>query len=97
MVKTKITEDWIENKDYKLIPKENDFWHVEILKGDYSSCIISYSKVSVNEETMVLKFEYNLEYTPVDNIKAGDFGLDKIASHILHSILMSALDTPENK
>lgn len=97
MVKTKITEDWVEDKDYKLIPKENDFWHVEILKGDYSSCIISYSKVSVNEETMVLKFEYNLEYTPVDNIKAGDLELDKTASHILHSILMSALDTPENK
>jgi hypothetical protein len=97
MVKTKITEDWVEDKDYKLIPKENDFWHVEILKGDYSSCIISYSKVSVNEDTMVLKFEYNLEYTPVDNIKAGDFALDKTASHILHSILMSALDTPENK
>ena len=97
MVKTKITEDWVENKDYRLIPKENDFWHVEILKGDYSSCIISYSKVSVNEDTMVLKFEYNLQYSPVDYIKAGELELDKTASHILHSILMSALDTPENK
>jgi hypothetical protein len=97
MVKTKITEDWVENKDYRLIPKENDFWHVEILKGDYSSCIISYSKVSVNEDTMVLKFEYNLEYSPVDYIKAGELELDRTASHILHSILMSALDAPEKK
>ena len=87
----------MENKDYRLIPKENDFWHVEILKGDYSSCVISYSKVSVNEDTMVLKFEYNLEYSPVDYIKAGELELDNTASHILHSILMSALDTPENK
>lgn len=92
MVKTAITENWKENEDFKLIPREDDFWHVEILKGDYSSCIISYSKIKINEETMVLKFEYNLEYTPVEGIQAGDEGLDRTASHILHSILMSTLE-----
>lgn len=95
MVKTKITEEWKENKDYQLIPREDDFWHVEILKGDYSSCIISYSKIKINEETMTLKFDYSLEYTPVDSIVAGDPGLDKTASHILHSILMSTLEETE--
>lgn len=92
MVKTAITENWQENRDFKLIPKEDDLWHVEILTGDYSSCIISYNKIKVNEESMELKFDYSLQYTPVDTIQAGDEGLDRTASHILHSILMSTLD-----
>lgn len=92
MVKTKITEEWVENRDYKLIPEKDEYWHIEILKGDYSSCHISYTSIKINEETMELKFDYNLEYTPIEWVKAGDPGLDKTASHILHSILMSTLN-----
>lgn len=92
MVKTAITEEWKENRDYKLIPTDGEYWNIEILSGDYSSCVIGYSKISINEESMELKFDYTLEYTPVEGIKAGDPSLDKTASHILHSILMSTLE-----
>jgi|5_EtaG_2_1085323.scaffolds.fasta_scaffold09243_2 hypothetical protein len=92
MVKTKITEEWVENRNYKLIPEKDDYWHIEILTGDYSSCHISYTSIKINEQTMELKFDYNLEYTPIEWVKAGDPGLDKTASHILHSILMSTLN-----
>jgi hypothetical protein len=97
MVKTKITEEWQENRDFKLIPRDDDFWHIEILEGDYSSCVIGFTSLSIKEESMMLSFDYTLEYTPVEGIKAGDPGLDKVASHILHSILMSTLNETETK
>lgn len=92
MVKTTISEQWIEGKDYELLPREEEHWHVNILKGDYSSCIISYNKVSIDEKNLMLKFDYTLEYTPVDGVTADDPQLQKTASHILHSILMGIVD-----
>ena len=92
MVKTAITEQWQEGRDYELIPREDDHWHVNILKGDYSSCIISYDKVSIDEQNLLLKFDYTLQYTPVSGITSDDPQLQKVASHILHSILLGVLD-----
>lgn len=92
MVKTQISEQWVEGKDYEFLPREEEHWHVNILTGDYSSCIISYNKVSIDEKNLMLKFDYKLEYTPVEGITADDPQLQKTASHILHSILMGIVD-----
>lgn len=91
MVKTAISEEWIEGKDFELIPREDENWHVNILKGDYSSFIISYEKVSIDETNMTVKFDYRLEYSPVSDITSEDPGLQRTASHILHSILLGIL------
>lgn len=91
MVKTAISEEWVEGKDYELLPREDDHWYVNILKGDYSSFIISYEKVSIDESNMTIKFDYRLEYSPVAGITSEDPGLQKTASYILHSILVGML------
>lgn len=92
MVKTTISEQWVEGKDYEFLPRGEDHWHINILTGDYSSCIISYDKVSIDEQNMMLKFDYKLEYTPVSGVTADDPQLQKTASHILHSILLGIVD-----
>lgn len=92
MTKTAITEEWQEGRDYELIPTESDRWNVNILTGDYSSCIISYNSVSFDNPNMMITFDYSLHYTPVSGLTAEDPGLRKVASHILHSILMGLVD-----
>lgn len=91
MVKTPISEKWIENEGYELIPEENDdFWHVRILKGDFSECIVRYGKVSFQDDGIV-NFDFNLVYSPVDNIDEANEDFQKDVSHILHSILVNAI------
>lgn len=92
MTKTPITEAWQENKQYELIPGEHNYWKVRILEGDYSQCIFSYGVVQFDEENHTIRFEYNLEYTPVKGITSEDPELQQVASKILHSILMDVFD-----
>lgn len=92
MVKTDITERWKENVNYELIPKEDDSWQIRILTGDYEQCVISYSKISINEDNQTIKFDYTLDYTPVPGVTSEDLELQRTASHILHSVLMGLLE-----
>lgn len=96
MVKTTILDQWKENRDYELIPREDDHWYVNILTGDYSSCIISFDRVAFDETNLTVKFDYKLEYTPVTGITSEDPDLQKTASHILHSILVGLLDESQH-
>lgn len=96
MVKTDITKSWVENVNYELIPKEDDSWQIRILTGDYEQCILSYGKISINEENQTIKFDYTLDYTPVPGVTSEDLDLQRTASHILHSILMGLLDENSN-
>lgn len=92
MTKTPITEAWKENQQYELIPGDQNNWKVRILEGDYIETVISYGGLSMDESQGIIKFDLNLEYSPVSGISADDIDLQKVAGHILHSILVNAFD-----
>ena len=94
MIRTPISKSWVENKQYELIPREDDAWQIRILEGEYEQCIISFGKLSINEENLTVKFDYTLDYTPVDGVSSEDQGLQKIAGYILHSVMVNAFDKP---
>lgn len=92
MTKTPITEAWKENQQYELIPGEQNHWKVRILEGEYIETVISYGGLSIDETRGIVKFDLNLDYSPVGGITSDDIGLQKVAGHILHSILVNAFD-----
>ena len=92
MTKTPITENWQENRDYELIPHEENEWQVRILKGDFIECVIKYGGLSIDESQMLMQFDLSLDFTPDPDVTSETPELQEVAAHILHSILMGLLD-----
>lgn len=95
MVKTPTTEKYIENRDYELIPGEQNFWKVRILTGDFIETVFQYNTVSFNERDMTVSFTYHVWYSPDDDFDQDDAEFQKVASGILHSIMLRLLDEDE--
>ena len=92
MVKTAISEQWVENQDFELIPRDENDWHVRILKGDYIECIIRYGSVRFDEENAMMHFDFDLVESTDEEYTTETPDLQRTASHILHSILLGALE-----
>lgn len=92
MVKTAISEQWVEGKDYQLIPREDNDWHVRIMSGDFIECVIRYGSIRFDEENAMLHFDFDLVESTDVEYTAETPDLQRAASHILHSILLSAME-----
>lgn len=92
MTKTAITEAWQENKQYELIPGDENYWKVRVLEGDFIECVLTYGSISFDEQNHTVKFDFTLDYTPDPDVTSEDPELQKVASYILHSILVGAFD-----
>ena len=92
MTKTPTTEAWKENEQYQLIPGDDNYWKVRILEGDFIECVITYGKISFNEQNHTVKFDFTLDYTPDTDVTSEDPELQKVVGYILHSIMVGAFD-----
>ena len=79
-------------QQYELIPGEHNFWKVRILEGEYIETVYSYGVVQFDEENHTIKFDFTLEYTPMDGLSSEDPDFQQVVSKILHSILMDVFD-----
>ena len=86
-----------ENKDYELIPGDDEHWHIRIKNGEYIESVISFGSIKVNEESMEMNFDFSLHYSPDDDLSVDNVDLQKYAGKILESVLMSNLEKMENK
>ena len=86
-----------ENKDYELIPGNNEHWHIRIKTGEYIESVISFGSIKVNEESLEMNFDFTLHYSPDDDLSVDDTDLQKYAGKILESVLMNNLEKMENK
>jgi len=92
MVKTAISEQWVENQDFELIPRDENDWHVRILKGDFIECIIRYGSIRFDEENAMMHFDFDLVESTDEEYTSDTPDLQRTASYILHSILLGALE-----
>lgn len=92
MVKTAISEQWVEGEDFELIPREDNDWHVRILKGDFVECVYKYGNIRFDEENAMMHFDFDLIETTDVLFTEDDPDLQKTVSHVLHSILLNAFD-----
>ena len=92
MTKTPTTEAWKENEQYQLIPGDQNYWKVRILEGDFIECVVTYGKISFDEQNHTVKFDFTLDYTPDTDVTSEDPELQKVVGYILHSIMVGAFD-----
>lgn len=86
-----------ENKDYELIPGDDEHWHIRIKEGEYIESVISFGSIKVNEESLEMNFDFTLHYSPDEDLSVDNVNLQKHAGKILESVLMNNLEKIENK
>lgn len=86
-----------ENKDYELIPGDDEHWHIRIKEGEYIESVISFGSIKVNEESLEMNFDFTLHYSPDEDLSVDNVDLQKHAGKILESVLMNNLEKIENK
>lgn len=84
----------IENKDYELIPGENDHWHIRILSGKFIETVFYYKELQLRESQEHLKFGtiVTQHQMDVDWDYHNDVEWHKLTGNILIS-LMDRVDT----
>ena len=92
MTKTPVTEEWKQNVDYELIPGEHNHWKVRVLRGDFIECVFHYGNVSFLDKDMMMQFDFTLDYSPDSDVQSDNAELQKVASNILHSLLIGMIN-----
>lgn len=77
----------VENTHYEFVPREYDRWAVRLLEGDFPETIIEYGQVKIDTENDLLRFDFDVEYSPDDELTADDSDLQEYAADILGAIL----------
>lgn len=77
-----------ENKDYELVPGEDDAWHVRILTGDFVESVIRFDRVALSGSR--LTFSFTLVSSPDITLTVNDRELQETAAAILSDVMASA-------
>ena len=93
----KIPDMFEENVQYELIPGDNDHWHIRIKEGEFIESVISFGKISIEEDSPIISFDLTLEYSPDEELISDNIDLQKYAGKILESIIVNNLNEVENK
>ena len=84
-----------ENVQYELIPGDNDHWHIRIKEGEFIESVISFGKISIEEDSPVLSFDLTLHYSPDEDLSTNSLPLQKYAGKILESVMINNLNEME--
>lgn len=80
----------IENIDYELIPGEDDYWHIRILKGDFIESVVAFDKIHLDPTTDQLKYSFDIIYTPDNDVTVENNGLQSLMGSILYDLIDNA-------
>jgi len=83
----------IENKDYELIPVDHEneqAWEIRILDGEFIETVIRYGNVSIDGKAGNISFNFNVTYSPIEQLSEDDRDLQLVAGEILGSLLDNA-------
>jgi len=93
-----MSDTWVENEQYQLVPGNNDHWNIRILEGEFVETVISFSKLVVSDDGEHLTFNCEVVETPMDDLDP-DTNVDfqQTAGKILSAILETAVVDTESK
>lgn len=86
-----------ENNEYVLTPGDDDHWHIRITKGDFIESVISFGKITIEEDSPVVSFDLTLHYSPDKDLKSDDIDLQRYAGKILESVIINNLNEKEKQ
>lgn len=82
----------IENTDFELVPNGEDFWDVRILQGDFIETVINFGTMKLAEDGQTLRFDFQVVYTPDDDVTENTLELQEVASKILLSVIDASME-----
>lgn len=93
----KVPNMLVENKDFELIPGDEEHWYIRILTGEYIETVMSFGKISVDEKTDVISFDVTIHYSPDLDLTVDDLDFQKHAGKVLEGILIENLNQMETR
>ncbi len=86
-----------ENVQYELIPGDNDHWHIRIKEGEFIESVISFGKISMEEDSPIVSFDLTLHASPDEDLHSDNIDLQKYAGKILESVIVNNLNEKEKQ
>jgi hypothetical protein len=86
-----------ENVQYELTPGSDDHWHIRIKEGDFIESVISFGKITMEDDSPILSFDLTLESSPDEDLATDNTELQRYAGKILESIIVNNLNEMDNK
>ena len=86
-----------ENVQYELIPGDNDHWHIRIKEGEFIESVISFGKISMEEDSPIVSFDLTLHTSPDEDLYSDNIDLQKYAGKILESVIVNNLNEKEKQ
>ena len=84
-----------ENKQYELIPGDNDHWYIRIKEGEFIESVFSFGELSIDNRSDVLKFNLTLHSSPDEELTVDNIELQRYAGKVLESVMMGNLQDME--
>ena len=83
-----------ENKDYELVPGDDNNWAIRFLNGEFIETVIAYgnTKIDGTDDDPVLSFDFGVVSSPIEEIDPENIALQDAAGDVLYSILCNAID-----
>jgi len=84
-----------QNKQYELIPGDDDHWHIRIKEGEFVESVFSFGELSIDNRSDVLKFNLTLHSSPDEELTVDNIELQRYAGKVLESVMMGNLQDME--
>jgi hypothetical protein len=85
-----------ENVDYELVPIEDqDNWQIRIKTGEFIETVFQFGALKVSQDGEHLNFNFEIVYSPMEDLTENNTDLQSTASEILLSILERAIEGVE--
>ena len=85
-----------ENIDYELIPGDEEYWHIRIKNGEFIESVISFGNIKFDDNSAEMNFDFNMHFSPDNELSVDNVDFQKYAGKILESILVNNLNEMEN-
>ena len=86
-----------ENKHYEIIPDKGDdqAWNVRILSGMFTETVLKYGVVKFNGKKKDMTFNFDIVYTPDNELTVSDLKLQEFAGTMLEQIMSQGFSNGE--
>ncbi len=81
-----------QNKQFELIPGDDDHWHIRIKEGEFIESVFSFGDIKIDNRSDTLQINVTLHYSPDEDLSVDNTEFQRYAGKILESVMMENLN-----
>jgi len=87
-----------QNKDYELVPADEDQWHVRILTGEFTETVFQFGSITIDEdyedsnEGGLMRYNFDIISTPDPMIASDNIDENMPLQETVANILVSIME-----